>query len=179
MENQKIKKEENQKEEIKIKLSQELSINEIKALEKLPVVITTKMTEDKDFGGFKHSNPIIQVKLSQHCTVDLRQDYKSQFNNYPLTVKEFILLKSKMQLGDKVNCIKHKFPVRFLKGINKNGKEYYRIDIILPGMIVKSIYLQQVDLDLLNLDPVNYNWELIPTKLDLDFNEEFEDLLIN
>ena len=178
MENQKIKKQENQK-EVVVKKSSELTENEIKSLEKTHVVITTKMTEDKDFGGFKHSNPIIQVKLSQHCTVDLRQDYKSQFNNYPLTVKEFTLLKLKLNKGDSVNELKLLTPIRFLKGVNKNEKEYHRLDLFLLGNIIKSIYLSSTDLELLKADKKDFNWELVQTKLNVDFVENFEDLLFD
>ena len=178
MENQKIKKQENLK-EVVVKKSSELTENEIKSLEKTHVVITTKVVRNDYFNTLEHKNPIIKVMLSPHCCVELKQEYNTEFNNYPLTVKEFTLLKLKLNKGDSVNELKLLTPTRFLKGVNKNEKEYHRLDLFLPGKIIKSIYLSSTDLELLKADKKDFNWELVQTKLDVDFVENFEDLLFD
>lgn len=157
-----------EKEQKQFKFTSELSVEEIKKFPKCDVEITSRAKIDGD--KIFYSNIIMNVWPTQRCKVVLRQD----FNNNkikPLLENEFIYLKMKTGKGDNVTRLRMKQPVRFITGIGSNGKRYHRIVVFLTNGIAKSLFLTEIDLNLMALDGLTRDdpiWE------DAGVNEKIE-----
>lgn len=144
-------------EQKQFKFTSELSVEEIKKFPKCEVEITSKARIDNE--RISYFNIVLNLFPTKRCKVTLRQDYTNS-KIKPLLENEFILLKVQLGKGDNVNRLRMKQPVRFITGIGSNDKRYYRLVVFLTTGIAKSIFLNEVDLKLMELDGISRNDEL-------------------
>ena len=150
MENKNLKIENSEVKEKEFKSYKDYSKEDIEKLDKYSVTITANVKVENDDVIVR--NPILKVKLNDWCVLTLQNQFNMQNQNKavrPVTPEEFNLLKLLLKKGLKVNALSLKSPVRLVKGVSADNKEYYRVDILLTRSIIKTIWLKKTDLEIL------------------------------
>lgn len=151
---------EKQIENKKFKFTSELTLEDIRKLERRQVTITCKT--DKVDTHIEYKNIIMTVYLSDRCILKLQQDYSNKSKVKPIKDREFAYLKAILKKGDAVNRIMLNAPIRFVKGIDKNDHVYHRVVVFLAEDLVKSIFLNKIDLNMLSMDGFDSSlWEVV------------------
>lgn len=182
MENVKNVKNANEKKEIKtvdetvLKPKSEMTVEDIKKLPVYNIAINSRLNIEN--GEPRFTNIQITLYLNKLVNLKLAPMYGNTSKSVePLTEKEFKYFKYKLGVGEKVNCFDYRCPVRFVKGVNKNGNEFYRVDLFLMKDLTKSIWVDKLDVEMLKRSDFDMTvWLTVETDLADNFNADIDEL---
>lgn len=170
----------NLKEVVELKARGDMTLDDIKKLPRYSGYITSRKITDRVLQVSTYKNIELVLVLTETCRLKLSSNnYYSRNVDY-VSEQEFLLLKKILKKGDSVEALAGlPLPCRFIKGVNKNSNEFYRVDVWLATNIpAKSIWLNRTDVELLKKD--NFDMSLFQTfETNLEDDEAETDLLFS